>query len=213
MGIISRHSASPYLDGEAPDGTDDIEVDLDRMFDLMNGGLDNANFASDAEINAAKLGALSVTGAKFALNTITHNSCEANVFAEAQDHPGLNSQKTLSDVAWQEIRSVTLSDPQDDGVRLILCSGILRNSLTVWPSQGYAKFRITRDGTELGGEFDDIWYGSNTDDSENVCIAYLDTASVSPGSVKWAWEGRDQESPSLSPAVTNLSMVVIDLKR
>lgn len=215
MGLISRHSGAPFANGEAPDGTDDVEVDLSRLYELLgespsNGNLEDANFSASAAINAAKVVDAGITAAKFADGTITHNKCADNIVHEVATNAGLASSQALSG-SWTTIRDVTLSDPENDGVRLILCSGILSDTVNSYPSNGTCKFRITRGGVAQSGDWNLIWYGSDVDDYQPISIAYLDEDSVGAGSHTWAWQGYDNSSKN--PVVSNLSMVVIDLKR
>lgn len=69
MGTITRHAGAPFADGEILPGAD-LEADFDTIYDLVNGGIDDANL-EDLGVTTSKLAASAVTTAKLAANAVT----------------------------------------------------------------------------------------------------------------------------------------------
>lgn len=71
MSIIARHAGAPYVNGEILHaGTvsvpDELELDLIRLFDEFNGGIDDSNISGTAGIQGSKIAPATIDGAKIA---------------------------------------------------------------------------------------------------------------------------------------------------
>lgn len=69
MGTISRQAGAPIADGETSSGTE-MEAEINTLFVVINGNIDNANVNATAAIAGTKLADNTVTNAKILADTI-----------------------------------------------------------------------------------------------------------------------------------------------
>lgn len=88
MSIISRNPAAPYEDGDVLSaGTEpapaDLELDLVRLFNEFNGGIDDANIKALAGIQGSKLAASSIPGDRIAPLAVSNDKLQSDTIVEA----------------------------------------------------------------------------------------------------------------------------------
>ena len=87
MGTISREVTAPIVDAETASGTE-VEAEFNKLFNVINGSLDNANVASGANISGAKLADSTITGDKIIVSSVSGTKLTDNT---------VNTSKMLTD--------------------------------------------------------------------------------------------------------------------
>ena len=77
MGLLSREPSAPIADTETGSGAE-VEAELSKLFNELNGGLDGTNFAAGADISGAKIATASIPGTALKANTLTTGEFSAD---------------------------------------------------------------------------------------------------------------------------------------
>ncbi len=83
MGVIIRHSAAPFIDGEELPGKD-LEADIVRAYNELGGNMDNANVRTGAGFVGSKLLSGSLPGDRIKSNILTSAKIEADAIISSK---------------------------------------------------------------------------------------------------------------------------------
>lgn len=165
MGQITRHTGAPYEDGEvltagtasAPAG---LEIDVSRFYAEFNGGIDNSNVASgadisgskiasatlaagdfaDASVTLAKLADKSILNAKVTDANITTAKIEESVYATAEATVD-DVEDTVTDADWTTLAEGTVETGQGNTSRVVAIISCAARSQTASLITGQLRFR------------------------------------------------------------------------
>lgn len=162
MGLIIRHAAFPYIDGETLPAKD-LETDVARAYAEIAGNMNDQNVRPGADFDGAKLLAGSLPGSKIRANVLTtgkildtavigqkiaDDTLETEVMAAGSltdSAMDTDSAPPSADAPGVTIASVTINTGAEQGL-VMLCALVLAD-LTVAGSG--LNLRIERDGTSI----------------------------------------------------------------
>jgi len=228
MSTIARHSGAPFLDGEVVDaGTsvvpDEVELDLQAIFNAINGNLDDDNVAAGADIQGSKIAINTLTDAKGSTDMVDSEELETGSIGADQIADGavqlehitagaVSNQQLIYNNAfvspvvdqWTEIHSGSvLTGPSPNAVLVLFCANVRRGeSNDSWLASDPKKFRwrLKRNGTVIAtSDLISIWKARHWVAGDNVGydsthFPFLDTNVSSESSVLYSIETKDENS-------------------
>ncbi len=199
MAQISRHTGWPYEDGEvltagtanAPAG---LEIDVSRFYAEFNGGIDNTNIASGANISGSKIAAATLAAGDFAdaaitqakltpksiLNAkvtdanITTAKIAESVYATAEADLD-DGEDTVTSSAWTTLSSGTVETGEGSTSRVLVIVSCSARSATAAIDTGQLRFR--RNNSVLyTTTLDDLHYPQDSSRMRHTWV-WLDTSA------------------------------------
>lgn len=193
MGTISREGTAPIESGDDLDASE-VEAEFNKVFNVINGNLDNANIASDADIAGSKLADNGVANAKLTDDTITTAKMAASAVPKAYVSSAtgateMTSSATMVDVPGITAATMTAGSTDDMLVIDLNVTAFLASvgSTPLW------EFAFSVDGTDT----DSIarFRPKAINDSETVHVAWAVTApSTSAIVIKPRYKSLDASS-------------------
>lgn len=154
MGTITREGTAPIARGDTSSGTE-LEAEINKIHTLINGNIDNANVAADADISGTKLGNATLTAGRIADSTITGARFAAETFSKVVKTSDFSST-TVVTPAWTTIESRDITTSDGPGPVLISATMVWarEGSPANYPNRepfnpGLFRVRLLRDGGDL----------------------------------------------------------------
>jgi hypothetical protein len=171
MGLISREATAPIQDGETASGAE-VENEFNKIFNEINGNLDNANVKSAAAIDGSKIANTSITTTQIAADTVARSNINADAFGTASyesnaSDAGTTMTTSTSYVAIDSITTVSVTPDSTDDFIVVDLAVVGDVTTAASTDKTLLEFRLTVDGTEheLGSH---EWRGDSRDGTKRA---------------------------------------------
>lgn len=183
MGIPSRHAGAPYQDGETLAG-DDLETDIQNVYDVLNGDIDNSNIASDAAIDGSKLADTSITAGKLGSSAVTSVKIQDSAVTTAKiNDDAVTSDKIADDtvttvnlasnsIVRAYISTATATSVIATSVSYVAVADITPATVTASSTDDILIMDYTGSPAAIEGVNDDVQLGFDVDGTSVTCGSF-----------------------------------------